>query len=55
MPTEDTEIKAKDSDNSDGSDDPILTPADLQPGLVVAGVDVDDDTGTLDEIKIYLP
>lgn len=53
--TEDTEIKAKDNDNSDGSDDPILTTADLQPGVVVAELDVDDDTGTLDEIKIYLP
>lgn len=52
--TEDTEIKAKDSANSDGSDDAVLTPADLQPGLVVAELDVDDDTGTLDEIEIYL-
>lgn len=65
--TEDTEIKAKDSNGPDGSDDEHLTTADLQPGLIVAELEVDDDAeeegevefdislGVLKEIKIYLP
>lgn len=54
--TEDTEIKWKHSnDLDDGSDDRSATTTDLQPGVVVAELDVDDNDGALKEIKIYQP
>ena len=45
--TEDTEIEFEDAEDSEA------TTADLQPGVVVAELEVDDETGTLDEVEIY--
>lgn len=46
--TADTEIEV------DGSDEDGST-ADLVPGTLVAEVDVDDETGALEEIELYVP
>lgn len=52
--TEDTEIKVKEVEDSDGSDDQRLSTGDLQPGLVVAELQRDDETRAVKEIKVYV-
>ncbi len=54
--TEDTEIEfdERDGDETEG-DEPEATTADLQPGVEVAELDFDDDTGALEAIEIYQP
>ncbi len=44
--TEDTEVEVEDSDEEG-------TVADLQPGVQVAELDFDDETGALDSVEIY--
>ncbi len=45
--TEDTEIEVDDADEEG-------TTADLTAGTLVAEIEIDDETGTLEEIEIYL-
>jgi len=45
--TEDTEIEFENAEESEA------TTADLQPGVVVAELEFDDETGTLEEVEIY--
>lgn len=53
--TEDTEVEFEDSgeDESEGDEDGDATTADLQPGVQVAELEFDDETGAIEEIEIY--
>ncbi|MCW2850403.1 MAG: hypothetical protein JWM84_67 [Nocardioides sp.] len=61
--TNDTEIEFEDSETDHGNEsddgnesdeaDDEGTSADLQPGVVVAELEFDDDTGAIEEIEIY--
>ena len=47
--TEDTEVEFEDSEDAEA------TTADLQPGVVVAELEFDDETWAIEEIEIYQP
>jgi hypothetical protein len=53
--TEDTEIEfdERDSDGDGDGEEREATTADLQPGVEVAELDFDDETGALEEVEIY--
>lgn len=58
--TEDTELEFEDVEDTDEpeldgteSDEDAATTADLVPGVQVAEIEFDDETGTLDEVEIY--
>jgi len=45
--TQDTEVEFEDAGDTEA------TTADLQPGVVVAELEFDDETGAIEEIEIY--
>ena len=53
--TDGTEIEFEEAgeDDSEGEEDQEATTADLQPGVQVAELEFDDETGALEEIEIY--
>lgn len=52
MVTEDTEVELEE-DGEDGEEAGATT-ADLQPGVTVAEIEFDDETGAIEEVEIYL-